>query len=170
MNIKGEIFFIAAISILLFSCSKDDISNEGVVSYLTDYKENQNYTQIFYLYSYSSVVTGLGSGYDRSSCNSICGRLDFAIQSNTDSNFYELSPTREQFDNLYNLNKGYVWEGNNKKLKYYLVANIYFLYHGYGYLENPILKSEWKIVIGKIEEYVFNGQIFEHLIIVSDVK
>lgn len=29
------------------------------------------------------------------------------------------------------------------------------------------LKSQWKIVIGKMEEYVYNGQIYNRLIIME---
>ena len=54
----------------------------------------------------------------------------------------------------------------NKELKYYLTANIHFLYSN-GQLQNLSLITDWKIVIGKMEEYVYNKQIYNRLIVIE---
>lgn len=140
--------YLKIISILLgiylfLSCSKD---NEAI----TTYEYGKEYTEFFY-YSIRNTFT------------STCGRLRFYTSEN-DENFKNTEPPRYMIDKVSELNKN----NSGRDLKYYLVADINFIYYSPKSAGNMYLKGNWKIVIGKMEEYSFEGVIYKRLVIVDE--
>lgn len=153
-----KMFLLILCLFSLFGCSKDENPN---FNHLTEYRVNQSYTQTFYFagdYGYISPNGGHTINYFNSTCN----RLTFGFQDD-EENYSIISPSKEQIQNLENLNK----DIKGKEHKYYLIANIHFQYVGFDSITMPQLKSSWKVVIGKMEEYVYDGKIYEHLVIVN---
>lgn len=138
-----KIISILFVISLFISCSKD---NETIMTY----EYGKEYTETFY-YSVRNTFT------------SVCGRLRFYTSEN-DDNFKNTEPSRSMIDKVSELNKN----NNGKDLKYYLVADINFIYYSQSRAVNMCLKSNWKIVIGKMEEYSFEGDIYERLVIVDE--
>lgn len=158
---KKTLFLLLALSIF-GGCSKDE-SDEFNETHLIKYKTNQSYTQTFYYGGGCGYISADG-GHDGNWYSSICSRLNFTLY-DYDSDFSVITPPKDLIKSLETLNK----DTKNKEHKYYLIADIYFQYVGFEAIAKPQLKKTWKIVIGKMEEYVLNGQIYNHLVIV-DVK
>ncbi|CAK7076076.1 MAG: hypothetical protein PARBA_03101 [Parabacteroides sp.] len=158
---KKMLFLLLTLSIF-FGCSKDE-SDGFNETHLIEYKTNQSYTQTFYYGGGCGYISADG-GHDGNWYSSICSRLNFTLY-DYDSDFSAITPSKELIKSLETLSK----DTKNKEHKYYLIADIYFQYAGFEVITNPQLKKTWRIVIGKMEEYVLNGQIYNHLVIV-DVK
>lgn len=154
-----KILFSLLALFLFCGCSKDE-SDDFDKSYLIDYVVCKNYTQTFYftnwfIHGYDSV--GMSIGFCMSS---ICNRLSFQMADDEDG-FYEICPPTEKMNEVIELNN----ESKGKELQYYLIADFEFLY--VGSVEEPKLKDAWRIVIGKEEEYIFKGKIYNRIVIVS---
>lgn len=158
---KKMLFLLLALSIF-YGCNKDE-SNDSNEPYLIEYKTNQDYTQTFY-YGGGCGYISTDGGHDGNWYRSICNRIYFSLYDYS-SDFSAITPSKDLIKSLETLNK----DTKNTEHKYYLVADIYFQYAGFEAITKPQLKKTWRIIIGKMEEYVLNGQIYNHLIIV-DVK
>ncbi len=158
---KKMLFLLLVLSVF-YGCSKDE-SDDYNELHLIEYKTNQNYTQTFYYGGGCGYISADG-GHDGNWYSSICSRLNFNLY-DYDSDFSAITPSKDQIKSLETLNK----DTKNKEHKYYLVSDIHFSYKEPGYVTNPTLKSNWKTIIEKMEEYVFNGKIYNRLIII-DVK
>lgn len=163
-----QIFLIATIAVILAGCGKDDepkISNvENAARYTIDYADGETYAQTFYTNGAEGILS-LPYSYDRCFFRSICNRVRFELDSRYDDNFQALVPSKEMQSEMNQLNE----DAKDMELKYYMVAKIKFTY--------PIITtkdierlSEWKIVIGRMEEYVYKGKIYKHLVIISDYE
>ena len=71
-------------------------------------------------------------------------------------------PTTEQINKVIDLNSA----NKNNTLRYYLVADVRFIYPN----TQPLSIGSWRIVIGGFEEYVFDGKIYQRLVIKEQVK
>lgn len=157
-----KMFLLILFLSTLLGCSKDENDeNQNQNSYLIEYSVNQNYTQTFY-YGGGCAYLSPDGGHDGNWYNSICNRLTFSLY-DYDNGFTTITPSKDLIKNLETLNK----DTKNKELKYYLVADIHFQYVGLENIAAPQLKKSWKTVIGKMEEYVFNGKIYQHLVVVD---
>lgn len=170
MKIKKCLFLFVFIAFLIAGCStKDDELSNGE-SYLIDYQIENSYTQTFYYAGRRDFISDTG-GHKGNWYKSICNRLSFDLF-DYDEGYTELTPSRDLTSSLEELNK----DSKGKDHKYYLIANIYFYYEWYNYTLNEhifkdlSLKSNWKIVIGKEQEYLFNGKVYNRLIVVEDYK
>ena len=139
---KRVLFFLFCIVAVFSSCQKDGDANK--YKYDIDYQVGKSYTQTFYVGSHY-IVGGipLGVGYY---ITSICNRLSFDIKEGEDG-FSELRPPEH---------------------KYYAIADYSFTYDWSG-LTDLKRVSEWKLVIGRMEEYVFQGKICQHLVVVEEL-
>lgn len=155
-----KILFVFMVIALFGSCSTDDENGQNSsISYLTDYKYGNEYTQQFY--SGGNFIFA-SHGYVGHGCYiySSCGRLSFTLI-DTMQVYDKIAPPLELNNKVTTLNN----ESNSKDLQYYLVANIHFKY--------PIsvneldLTDKWRIVIGRKEEYVFKDEIYERLVVVE---
>ena len=154
-----KVLFMIFTVILFCGCDKDS-EKETNNSYLTEYVTGREYSQTFYYGGNCGYISSDG-GHNGSYFESICGRLRVSLY-DYDSDFATIDPTRELKSELEELNKN----SKNKELKYYLTANIHFLYSN-GQIQNLSLITDWKIVIGKMEEYVYNKQIYNRLIVIE---
>ena len=157
-----KILFATLLVALLVGCSTDNEELSGVASYQTEYQENQHYTQTFYYGGGCGYISADG-GHDGSWFESVCERLNFRLY-DYDAEFLSINPPQEQRNRLEELNKN-IKDG---ELKYYLVANISFLYSEYE-LSDFAIQSQWTMVVGKMEGYVFQGNIYNHLVIVETI-
>jgi len=142
----------------LASCQKED--NAQTTRYDIDYQYGKSYTQTFYVGQHY-IVGGptIGVGY---SIISACNRLYFDIKEGEEG-FSELRPPQEFYNDV-------VRRNNNQRhteLKYYAIADFHFTYNGSP--TDITRETEWKLVIGKMEEYVFNGSIYTHLVVVEEL-
>lgn len=160
---KPKAILLLVLTVLsLWGCSKqDEFPNNN--SYMIDYKENQSYTQIFYYGGGANYISADG-GHKGNWYSSQCERVTFYLY-DYDSNYTAITPSNEQIKNLETLNKG----NTGKEHKYYLTADINFLYES-GRAINHILKSNWKMVIGTLEEYIYDGKVYKRLVIKEQVK
>lgn len=148
--------FIGVVS----SCQKDGGSEK--YKYDIDYQVGESYTQTFYVGSHF-IIGGatLGVGYN---ITSICNRLSFTIKEGEDG-FSELRPPQEFYNDVIRKNN----DLKNTEHKYYALADYRFKYDWSGPVELKRM-SDWKLVIGKQEEYVFNGKIYKRILIVEEVQ
>lgn len=159
IQIMRKILFLFIVVVFFYGCSKEneDKSNDA---YQIEFVNGKEYTQTFYFGSHfiysENNKTGTG-------CNIIssCNRLSFTIKDN-EVGFYEICPPVDLRNEEIKLNENL----DNQNFRYYLIADIHFSYPITSTL-NMQLKSQWKIVIGRMEEYVYNGQIYNRLIIVE---
>jgi len=149
---------------VFIGCNKevvDDFDN----LYLTKYEGGKNYTQTFYYEGENGAITSCGRGYSTFWYKSIDNRLYFS-HDDYDNYYVTIAPPRGLINNLEALNI----DTKDKEHKYYIISNISFLCENLTHISNLVLKSNWKTVIGKIEEYVFDGQIYERLVVVEVVN
>ncbi len=156
---KGLLIILCIIGVLS-SCQKDGRDNTS--KYEIDYQVGKTYTQTFYVGSH--FITGnantIGVGYH---ITSICNRLSFTIKEG-ENGFSELRPPQEFYNDVVQKNNSL----NKTEHKYYAIADYEFTYAQSGC--NDIKRvSDWKLVIGKMEEYVFQGKIYKHLIVVEEL-
>ena len=156
---KKTLFLFLALSIF-YGCNKDE-SNDFNKPHLIEYKTNQSYTQTFY-YGGGCGYISVDGGHDGNWYSSICSRLNFSLY-DYDHDFIAITPTKDQIKSLETLNKN----TKDKEHKYYLVSDIHFLHKESGYITNLTLKSNWKVVVGKMKEYILNGEIYDELIIID---
>lgn len=170
--------FISIIIFTFLGCKKDN-SESFEFDYKINYIVGKSYTQTFYYDGQSGSVISCTNYNIQYRYKSINNRLNFEHYDYEDY-FVTIAPTKASIDYLDNLNK----DTKNTEHKYYLIANISFLYRGVcdaikeiegfenydcseyiniGYAYNPIIKNNWKIAVGKMEEYVFDGKIYERL-------
>ena len=156
---KRLLFFLFCIVAVFSSCQKDGDANK--YKYDIDYQVGISYTQTFYVGSHY-IVGGipLGVGYY---ITSICNRLSFDIKEGEDG-FSELRPPQEFYIDVVRKNN----ELKNTEHKYYAIADYRFTYDWSGPADLSRV-SEWKLVIGKMEEYVFQGKIYRHLVVVEEL-
>ncbi len=156
---KRILFFLFCIVAVFSSCQKDGDANK--YKYDIDYQVGKSYTQTFYVGSHY-LVGGipLGVGYY---ITSICNRLSFDIKEGEDG-FSELRPPQEFYNDVVRKNN----ELKNTEHKYYAIADYSFTYDWSG-LTDLKRVSEWKLVIGRMEEYVFQGKICQHLVVVEEL-
>ena len=154
-----KVLFMIFTVILFCGCDKDS-EKETDNSYLTEYVTGREYSQTFYYGGGGGYISSDG-GHNGSYFESICGRLELWLY-DYDSDLATIDPTRELKSELEELNKS----SKNKELKYYLTANIHIFYSN-GQLQNLSLITDWKIVIGKMEEYVYNKHIYNRLIVIE---
>ena len=156
---KRLLFFLFCIVAGFSSCQKDGDANK--YKYDIDYQVGKSYTQTFYVGSHF-IVGGipLGVGYY---ITSICNRLSFDIKEGEDG-FSELRPPQDFYNDVVRKNN----ELKNTEHKYYAIADYSFTYDWSG-LTDIKRVSEWKLVIGRMEEYVFQGKIYQHLVVVEEL-
>ena len=156
---KRILFAFLCIIGVLPSCQKDGEANK--YKYDIDYQVGKTYTQTFYVGSHY-IVGGatLGVGYY---ITSICNRLSFDIKEGEEG-FSELRPPQEFYNDVVRKNN----DLKNTEHKYYAIADYRFTYDLSGPKDIKRV-SEWKLVIGKMEEYVFKGSIYKHLVVVEEL-
>lgn len=157
---KKVLFAFLCIIGILSSCQKDGEANK--YKYDIDYQVGETYTQTFYVGSHflTSYANSIGVGYY---ITSICNRLSFEIKEGEDG-FSELRPPQEFYNDVVQRNN----DLKNTEHKYYAIADYRFTYDWSG-LKDIKRVSEWKLVIGKMEEYVFKGSIYKHLVVVEEL-
>lgn len=141
------------------SCQKKGEANK--YKYDIDYQVGKSYTQTFYVGSHF-IVGGIppGVGYY---ITSICNRLSFDIKEGEDG-FSELRPPQDFYNDVVRKNN----DLKNTEHMYYAIADYRFTYDWSGPADLSRV-SEWKLVIGKMEEYVFQGKIYKHLVVVEEL-
>ena len=144
---------------LFYGCSKEDDNIQDI--HLTEYKVNQSYTRTFYFTQHYIVDDGINIGAG-AYISSACNRLGYNIKF-YEENAEDLLPPSDLRSKVIQLD-----ESSQKELKYYLIAEIKFLYTGS--VEKQQLSKPWKIVIGRMEEYVFNNKIYQHLVVIEDYQ
>ena len=157
-----KLFLVIVSFFLISSCQKDGKDDTSATApYDTQYQNGITYTQSFYVGSHfiTHIETGIGVGYN---LISVCNRIMIEIKEGGE-NFIELRPDQDFYNEIVRKNN----ELRNTELKYYAVANIKFLYN-YGQPSNLERMSDWKMVIGKMEEYVLDGKIYKHLVVVGE--
>ncbi len=154
------IFFLFCIVAVFSSCQKDGEANK--YKYDIDYKVGESYTQTFYVGSHfiTSYANTIGVGYY---ITSICNRLSFDIKEGEEG-FSELRPPQDFYNDVVRKNN----DLKNTEHKYYAIADYRFTYDWSGPADLSRV-SEWKLVIGKMEEYVFQGKIYKHLVVVEEL-
>ena len=148
-----KIFALLIIPLML-ACSKD--SDYDPVPYTTNYKAGHEYVQTFYIQKVEP-----SGGY---SLLSIDNRVPYSIYAD-DEVFAQIAPT--------DTTKPDVSETANLKL--YQVANLRFKFRATDWSKWQSIYdakriTDWRWVLGKTEEYIFEGKIYERIIIVSEVK
>lgn len=154
---KRIIFSIIA-AFALIACSKEGNTTEN---YLIDYTVGKDYTQTFFVGSHSLWASGdrIGASYY---LLSTCQRVHLDI--NPDFDIYDaVRPPQEMYNAVIRKNE----KQQNSELKYYAIADLSFTYGSI--LSNVKRLSDWSTVIGKEEEYIFNGNIFKRIVIVEKV-
>lgn len=155
-------YFMFFALILLYGCNKENGERDEYTreTYQLEYIDDEKYTQTFY-YSGGLGYISPDGVHNGSYYKSICNRVHFQLY-DYDSTFNTINPPQKLREELEELNNN----AKDKKLKYYLVAKIQFQYQ-HGYATNVSLKSEWEIIIGKMDEYIFERKIYECLIIME---
>lgn len=146
--------FLLLIIPLMLACSKD--SDNDPVPYTTNYKVGHEYVQTFY-------VQGLytSGGY---SLLSIDDRLPYSIFPDDDV-FAQIAPTDTTKPDV----------SETADIKLYQVANLRFTFKATDWskwqsIYNAKRITDWRWVLGKKEGYVFDGQTYERIVIVGEVK
>ena len=154
------LFFVLCLFAVV-SCEKNDHPTPETDITQTIYEPGKEYTRKFYFASHA-----IGGRNPENGVMSVlyyffpeCTRLAGGFQLNDYDNGV---PTTEQINNVIDLNSA----NKNSTLKYYLVANVRFVYPN----NQPLHIGSWGIVIGTFEEYVFEGKIYQRLIIKEQVK
>lgn len=162
-----QTILIICLLILLAGCEKNNepkISHGENLQYTIDYADGETYTQTFYT-SGAKGVLSLPYSFYRCFFNSICNRVRFELDSRYDDNFQALIPSEEMQSEMNQLNE----EAKGMELQYYMVAKIKFTYPVIS-MKNIELLSDWEIVIGRMEEYVYKGKIYKHLVIIDSYE
>ena len=128
---------------LLFACSKD--SSNDPVPYTTKYKVGHEYVQTFYVQG--KHVSG-----------------GFSLLSIDDRLPYDIFPDTSRPD-----------VSESREIKLYQVANLRFKFKATDWSKWQSIYdakriTDWRWVLGKTEEYTFEGKIYERIIIVSEVQ
>ncbi|MCI7548485.1 MAG: hypothetical protein MSA48_08090 [Bacteroides sp.] len=157
---KRLLFVLFCIVGVFSSCQKDGEANK--YKYDINYQVGETYTQTFYVGNHflTSYDNSIGVGY---SIFSICNSLSFKIKEGEDG-FSELRPPQEFYNDVVQRNN----DLKNTEHKYYAIADYQFTYDWSG-LKDTKRVSEWKLVIGKMEEYVFKDSIYKHLVVVEEL-
>lgn len=165
-----RIVLITALAVLLAGCGKDDEPKDGAsniyepVPYTTNYAVGQTYIQTFYTNGKEWLIGGEEPSYI---CyfHSICNRVRFSVYSKSDDNSELLAPPENMQTQMQQLNE----EAKGQELQYYMVSEMKFTYlHEYD-SENVERLTDWRIVIGKMEEYIYDGKIYERLNIIEEL-
>ena len=133
---------------LLFACSKD--SSNDPVPYTTKYKVGHEYVQTFYVQG--KHVSG---GF---SLLSIDDRLPYDIFPD-DEVFAQIAPT--------DTSRPDVSESRVANLRFKFKATDWSKWQS---IYDAKRITDWRWVLGKTEEYTFEGKIYERIIIVSEVQ
>ena len=148
-----KLFILLAIT-LFFACSKD--SRNDPVPYTTKYKVGHEYVQTFYVQGKHA-----SGGF---SLLSIDDRLPYDIFPD-DEVFAQIAPTDTSRPDV----------SESREIKLYQVANLRFKFKATDWSKWQSIYdakriTDWRWVLGKTEEYTFEGKIYERIIIVSEVQ
>lgn len=138
----------------MLACSKD--SDNDPVPHTTAYKPGHEYVQTFYIHGISS-----SGGY---SLLSVDDRLPYIISPDDDV-FVQIAPTDTTKPDV----------SETADIKLYQVANLRFTFKATDWskwqsIDNAKRISNWRWVLGKTEGYIFEGQAYERIVIVGEVK
>ena len=162
-----RVILIAALAVLLAGCGKDGEPKTGTnniyepVPYTTNYSFGQTYIQTFYT---TGRQWGIGHYF---SCTffSICNRIDFTVDSRYDENIDLLIPPEELQTQMQQLKE----EAQGTELQYYMICEMKFTYSAVINIEEVERLTDWRIAIGKMEEYIYDGKIYERLNIIEEL-
>lgn len=164
-----RVILIAVLAVLLAGCGKDDEPKDGAgniyepVPYTTNYVFGQTYIQTFYT---NGRRWGIGIVHSFSCIfRSICNRIDFTVDSRYDENIESLIPPDELQTQMQQLNE----EAQGTELQYYMICEMKFTYSAVINIEEVERLTDWRIVIGKMEEYIYDGKIYERLNIIEEL-
>lgn len=147
-----KLFILLAI-FLFFACSKD--SENDPVPYTTNYETGQEYVQTFYIYQVEP-----SGGFSLLSTDK---RLPYSIYAD-DEVFPQIAPTDTTRPDV----------SESKEIKLYQVANLRFKFKATDWSKWQSIYdakriTDWRWVLGKTEEYTFEGKIYERIIIVENL-
>ena len=141
------------------SCEKNDHSTPETDITQTIYEPGKEYTRKFYFASHAITHSPEKGMYFICYFSPECTRLAGGFQLN---DYDSRVPTTEQINKVIDLNSA----NKNNTLRYYLVADVRFIYPN----TQTLSIGSWRIVIGGFEEYVFDGKIYQRLVIKEQVK
>ena len=160
MNKYLRLICLATCLFAIVSCDKNDHPTPKTDITQTIYEPGKEYTRKFYFGSHA-----IGGYTPETGVHFIyyffpeCTRLGGGFQLHDYDNGV---PTADQINKVIDLNSA----NKNSTLKYYLVADVKFIYPN----TQPLSIGSWRIVIGGFEEYVFDGKIYQQLVIKEQVK
>ena len=167
-----RIVLITALAVLLAGCGKDDEPKDGAsniyepVPYTTNYAVGQTYIQTFYTNGKEAMIGGQGITY-KCSFHSVCNRV-WILLYESDDNFESLIPPEELQTQMQQLNE----EVKGTELQYYMICEMKFIYRSsYSYILSEEVErlTDWRIAIGKMEEYIYDGKICERLNVIEEL-